>query len=308
VSTTAPGAAGSSVTARLTVLRALAAARAGDLDEAARLLDGVAPGADAPTVLDLRARVHAQRGELAEADACWARVQELRPDDTGAAAGRRTIAEVRSGRRRPRPVLHPARTALAAAVAAVVLAGGAVVLVPPGEGSGTTTATGRTRQEAGRAESPERRLASLHAAREAAAAREDAALDEAARRLAMPGVRVERRAHDVRLLFEEGLFPEGTVLGPGAARLLGEVGRALRGLGVHTTVVGHSVLVPGGRPGGGSPMALARAQAAVDHLAAGARQPLTAFRLASGDQRSGPYRDAARNRTVSLVLAAGDAG
>ncbi|MFB7701694.1 hypothetical protein ACFC0H_07320, partial [Streptomyces niveus] len=102
---------------QLAVSRAHSAARAGDLDLAARLLDelgeldgpgepGEPGGVGRATVvaaLNLRAKVHAQRGELPEADACWSRVEALAPDDPDAAAGRRRLAEIGAGRRHARP-------------------------------------------------------------------------------------------------------------------------------------------------------------------------------------------------------------
>ncbi|MGH3242437.1 MAG: hypothetical protein ACRDNL_18820, partial [Spirillospora sp.] len=63
--------------AELTMDRARSAARAGDLDTALRLLSELDNAkAAGPAALDLLARVHAQRGEYKEADACWARVAE----------------------------------------------------------------------------------------------------------------------------------------------------------------------------------------------------------------------------------------
>ncbi|WP_219466465.1 hypothetical protein, partial [Nonomuraea rhizosphaerae] len=59
---------------------------------------------------------------------------------------------------------------------------------------------------------------------------------------------------------------------------------------------------PGGPAEGGSPVALARAQAAARALAAAGGRPLTAFTLTTADQRDAPYRDDARNRTITLRI------
>ncbi|MFD9870352.1 hypothetical protein ACFWWX_24440, partial [Streptomyces niveus] len=112
---------------QLALSRAHSAARAGDLDLAARLLDEL-DGLDGPdafsdratvlAALNLRAKVHAQRGELTEADACWSRVEAIAPGDPDAAAGRRTLAKIAAGRRHARPVVHTGRVAVVAAALA----------------------------------------------------------------------------------------------------------------------------------------------------------------------------------------------
>ncbi|HEX8343866.1 MAG TPA: hypothetical protein VF657_03870, partial [Actinoplanes sp.] len=89
-----------------------ATARAGDLEAAVRALD-TADAADHPAALDLLARVHAQRGEWAEADRCWSRVQAVSPAHSAAAAGRRTVDEILAHRRRPQPWWGPGRVAVA---------------------------------------------------------------------------------------------------------------------------------------------------------------------------------------------------
>ncbi|MEV5895199.1 hypothetical protein [Nonomuraea fuscirosea] len=336
---------------RLTLDRARAAARNGDLDTALRLLDKLDPtAADAPdqagagtgaaadpgsdgassavVVLDLRARVHAQRGELAEADRCWAAVQELSPGDAAAAEGRRTIERIGAGRRRVRPLVRPGRSVLAAAaVTAVVLAGGAVVaLGAAGRGAGAPASpvradalTGRvaaleaerTAVEAERAAveaeraAVERERAELAAAgerRTAAAVRLDAGLAAIAGRLSMPGVTVRRRSQDVYVRFATGLFPHSADVSPRGRALLRGLGRRMAGMDVRITVVGHALPVPGGRTRGGSVVALGRALVAARHLAEGGGLPRTSFTLISADQSDNPHRQPPRNRTVTLRI------
>ncbi|SBW22741.1 hypothetical protein FDG2_3061 [Candidatus Protofrankia californiensis] len=127
-------------------------------------------------------------------------------------------------------------------------------------------------------------------------------LDAIAKGLALPGVSVERRAEDVRVVFETGLFPRNAEISRKGGSLLAEIGRRLAGMNVTTTVAGHAVAVPGGRTSGGAGVALDRARVAVGYLAAGGRLPLTAFTLVSADQAQGPFPDAPRNRTVTLVI------
>ncbi|MEV0166551.1 hypothetical protein [Nonomuraea fuscirosea] len=349
---------------RLTLDRARAAARTGDLDTALRLLDKLDPtAADAPdqtgtgtgaaadpaspsasdsasdsvpdsapgaassavAVLDLRARVHAQRGELAEADRCWAAVQELSPGDAAAAEGRRTIARITAGRRRMRPLVRPGRAVLAAAaVTAVVLAGGAVVaLGAAGRGAGAPASPVRADALAGRVAAleaaletertalgreraaVERERAELAAAEERRAAatdRLDAGLAAIAGRLSMPGVTVRRRSQDVYVRFDTGLFPRSADVSPRGRALLRGLGRRISGMDVRITVVGHALPVPGGRTRGGSVVALGRALVAARHLAEGGGLPRTSFTLVSADQSDDPHRQPPRNRTVTLRI------
>ncbi|MFD4701368.1 coiled-coil domain-containing protein [Streptomyces niveus] len=319
---------------QLAVNRAHSAARAGDLDLAARLLDELGeldgpgePGeegrATVVAALNLRAKVHAQRGELPEADACWSRVEALAPDDPDAAAGRRTLAKIAAGRRHARPVVHTGRVAviagaLAATVAGVALIGGAVKLIDGdgGEGGGSgsvaeaDTGSERLSEESRRADDLKARLAAIEGDRTADAEQRDSALDEVAKRLAMPGVEIRRHAGDVQLVFRTGVFPYDSVIGPEGAEALTEIGRRLAGLSaetpVETTVVGHSVAVPGGAPSGGSVVALNRARVAAQYLAQDSDLRLTDFRLVSADQRRGPFpataANAPRNRTVTLLI------
>jgi len=294
---------------QLALYRARVAAREGKLEEALRLLDGVDGEQSSVAVLDLRARLHAQRGEFAEADRCWARVQELAPDDRGAVEGRRMVEEILAGRRRGRPLVTAGR-AVVAVVACAVLAGGAVVVFSgqPDLGAAPPVAGGtRVPQEdenARRVRALEDRLAAIDAERAAAAGRRAQALDAIAEKLAMPGVRVERRDGEVRVLVEQGVFgPDSTVPSRQGRVVLLELGRRLAELDARTTVVGYAVAVPGGPVSGGSLVALDRAQAAAGLLAEGGGLPLTAFTLVSGDQQDAPFPDTARNRTVTLLVA-----
>ncbi|WP_405796721.1 hypothetical protein [Streptomyces sp. NBC_01506] len=315
---------------QLTVRRAHSAARAGDLDLAAQLLDelgelGEPVESERATVLaalNLRAKVHAQRGELAEADACWSRVEAVAPDDPDAAAGRRTLAKIAAGRRPARPVVHTGRVVVAAAALAVaaLLGGGGWLLVNAGDGGddgdSDRQSSGSVAQSDTESERLKERLAALEAddtAEAAEAARRDSTLDAVAERLAMPGVEIRRHAEDVQLVFSTGVFPYDSVIGPRGASALTEIGRRLSDLGpdagaVETTVVGHSVAVPGGAPSGGSVVALNRARVAAQYLAQDSDLRLTDFRLVSADQRRGPFpatdANAPRNRTVTLLITA----
>ncbi|MER7892129.1 hypothetical protein ABTX15_20150 [Micromonospora sp. NPDC094482] len=295
----------------LAASRAAAAARRGELDAAAEVL--IALPSDEPAVLDLLARIRAQQGRWRDADDCWARVQAIDPDHAGAAEGRRVLAGILAGKRRPRPVVQPAPLAVAGGLLTVAaLAAGTIAVANddvrrPAQSSAAPSAvtpspSGGVDAEGRRTEELARRLAQIEAERAASAQRLTARLDVISRRLTMPGVIVKRRASAVEVYFREGLFSRDARLTTDGAALLADVGRRLRDLDVPITVVGHSVPVPGGLSSGGSGTALSRARVTARELAEAGDLPLTAFTLRSADQSDGPFKEAARNRTASLVL------
>jgi hypothetical protein len=297
----------SGLRADVAVSQAAAAARRGELDRAAELLADLTT----PAALDLLARVHAQRGQWEDADRCWARLQEDSPADPGAAEGRKAIAAIIAGSRRSRPLLGPGRVAaLTGLFVAALVAAGTVfwwpdkdvrpaVAAPTPQPTSAVVST-RLQEETRRADELERRLAKLEADRRAAAARLNARLDEIAKSVTMPGVTVQRQNASVRVLFNRGLFIRDEELTTSGSALLTELGPRLRGAKV--TIVGHSVAQPGAPAHGGTRTALARARVVSQHLAAAGDLPLTTFTLTPADQSRGPYPDAARNRTVTLLL------
>lgn len=294
----------------LLVSRARGLARAGQLADALRLLgeaESTGPGGHRD-VLDLRARVHAQRGETAEAAECWQRVLALHPDDPAARAGL-----ARLGRTGPVAALgrHRARTALVAAacvVTAVVVGVVTTLDGPPAARAGTDRAgtdraagaqsPGASATAGGGQENPGAGGEKDPAA-DAAAARRVAAL---AHDLRAPGLRSTVHGDSVEVAFTQGLFSEGAQLTPEGARQLARLGERLGGRQLAVTVHGHAATVPGAPRSGGSVVALWRALVAARELSAASGEPLTAFTTDSADQRDAPYPDPARNRTVTLVV------
>ncbi|MFV2022538.1 tetratricopeptide repeat protein [Micromonospora sp. LOL_023] len=300
--------------ATLAINRASAAARRGDLDEAARLLTAL--GTPESAALDLLARIRAQQGDWSAADELWSRVQRFDPDHPGAADGRRVVGAILAGRRRRRPVASPGRVATAAGMLVVAFAGGLVAV----SGNGTAETTQPTAvaspstvdpalvRSRNRADTLQRQLAEIEAAEAAAARRLADQVAAISRALTMPGLIVTRRSGTVEVYFSEGLFVRDTQLTSDDAEPLTAVGRRLGELDCSITVVGHSVPVPGGRTSGGSATALARARFAAMRLASASGLPLTAFTLRTADQPDNPFKEDARNRTVSLVLTPAQAG
>lgn len=278
----------------LLVSRARALARSGDLGGALGLLreaDGTELGTRRD-VLDLRARVHAQRGETAEAAECWRRALERQPDDPAARAGLARLA--RTG---PVSVLgrHRTRTALVAAVCAVTAVVAGVV----------TTQDGRrpARADTDRAAGPQNPGASATAGTgQEKNPPADGRAFALAHDLRAPGLRTTVIDDSVEVVFTEGLFSEGAQLTPAGAERLALLGERLGGRRVAITVHGHAATVPGAPRSGGSVVALWRALVAARELGAAGGKPLTAFTTDSADQRDAPYPDAARNRTVTVVI------
>ncbi|WP_163569336.1 tetratricopeptide repeat protein [Fodinicola feengrottensis] len=228
----------------LVVDRARTAAYAGDLDEAERILATLAPDAT-DEALDLRARVYAQRGDFAEADAWWARI----PESPGAVAGRPLIAAIKGRRRTRRPLWQPGRIAGVAAVTVAALATGVVVWVhsePPPPADPAVAAAQVAEQ---RARALEQQAAAAQARQAVTASSRAKALDQLATAMTVPGVHVRRQADSVEVLFDAGVFSYDDNLTTGGAIMLDRIGTRLRGQTASITVVGHAVL--GGPQSGG---------------------------------------------------------
>ncbi|ORT53632.1 hypothetical protein BKD26_37820 [Streptomyces sp. CB03238] len=291
----------------LTVAQATAAARAGDLDAALRELDR----SDDPAVTrhrdvtDLRARVHAQRGELEDAERCWRQLLDEHPRDESAEAG---LARIRRFRRRgPAAALARARHRGRPAVAVVLCAGAVTAAAwslatqlpsdarePVSDSAAVARAEQDVRQEL--KEQRERAAA-------AAEARRTKALDALVRVVRTPGTRVERHEDSVEVVFEQGLFSQGAELTDAGAAQLARVGERLAGQrNLRVEVLGHIADVPGAPTNGGSPTSLWRAMTAARALSDASGRPLTGFLVASAEQRDAPHDTDAANRTVTVVL------
>ncbi|KUL24365.1 hypothetical protein ADL12_37790 [Streptomyces regalis] len=298
-----------SLRVHLLVSRAGAAARSGDLDGALRLLhdagDPVVAGHQ--DVLDLLARVHAQRGELTQAATCWRSVLERDPGDPAASAGLARID--RLGRRGPGAALarHRRRTALAAALCAVAAVTAGTVALTDGP------AARPDRPGPSQADLMEQRVQQLDAERREQQTREQAretarrgeAAKALARALRAPGIHPAVQGASVEVAFVDGLFSEGAELTPAGADRLAVLGGRLAGRKAGVEIYGQAASVPGAPRSGGSVLSLWRALIAARELSAASGKPLTAFTTASADQRDAPYASAAKNRTVTVVITPG---
>lgn len=293
--------------AQLALSRAAETARRGSLESAGEDLVALdEAGAATPELLDLLARIRAQQQRWSEADTYWARLQDLRPDDPAAAAGRETVAAIVAGRRRARPVAPVAGAVVGVAVVAA-LAFGAVRLgdadqPPTRPAAQLTDSPGpTTNADRERADELAKQLAAIEERSRSDAAALAAKLDDLSRRVAGQGLVVQRRSGAVVVSFEQGLYAYGTALTPAGRDALATLGKRLSGLDAEITVVGHSVALPG-KPTGGSTTALARARTATRELSEASGLPLAAFALRAADQRESPFGTARQNRTVTVQL------
>ncbi|MBC9727897.1 hypothetical protein [Streptomyces sp. TRM68367] len=298
---------GTDLRAELVVARASAAARAGDLDAALRELNRC----DDPAVTrhhdvtDLRARVHAQRGELAAAERCWQQLLDEHPQDESAAAGLDRLRRFRG--RGPAAAVGRARHRFRPAVAVVLCAGAvtaatwALAPQPPSdarEPQSGSAAVARDERDVRQELTEQRERAAA-----AAEARRTKALDALAKAVRTPGTRVERHEDSVQVVFEQGLFSEAAELTRTGAAQLARVGERLAGQrNLRVGVLGHIAQVPGAPASGGSVTSLWRAMAAARALSDASGRPLAGFSVASAEQRDAPHGTDAANRTVTVIL------
>ncbi|KOV87239.1 hypothetical protein [Nocardia sp. NRRL S-836] len=266
--------------------RAAELARSGNHAGAVRLLEELGQEHD---TLDLLARVHAQRGDLAAAHATWSRVLADDPAHPSALAGTRLITEITEGSRRARPLPVAVVAGAAAVVTAAALA--ALISLPRHEEPPVAALPARvtTQPVAQTPTAPDPRPALVA-------------------ELTNPDVVLQPHADGVRVVFRHGMFPpDSTELGREGRRQLEQWGRLLRGRNVRVTVYGHGVVVPGSPATGGSATAVERAAAAVEVLTSAGDLPATAFVVRSADQAEAPHvgADPSLNRTVTLVVTPG---
>jgi flagellar motor protein MotB len=273
-------------------------ARAGRYDRARRALEPV--GEDA-AALDLLARVHAQQGDLAAADECWARVEGLDPAHSGAREGRRRIRRIWS--RRPRRVG-------AVAVVLVLIAAGAAggrALAPSGPDGGQAVADELERL-AGAVDAIE----SAEPAGEPTTEAAESLVDGVLVALEDPRWSAAVEGDAVKVVFDESVFPEGgTALTAESRDVLADVAAKVASLDAEITVVGHTNDIPtgeGSRYEDNAALGLARALAAAEAMADAGGQALADIGIATAGDEDPPYgneteADRVRNQTVTLEVA-----
>jgi len=258
---------------------ARALARRGRFAEAEGLLDDAWRDAEpSAACLDLRARIHAQQGQLESADACWERAQRLAPGEPAYAAGRRRIARLRSGSRRP------GRVTGAVVCVVVLLAGGAVAV------RATTAHDAAPRAVVTRpapSATPPDVLATLDPH--------------------VPGTHVRRTHDELAVTFTHGLFGKDAVFARGARPVLGRLGARLRPYAdrIVITVIGYTddrPMTDGGPYASNLELGAARAGAVREVLRRAAGMPTSRIAVSSLGGVDGP---AARTAAIRISAAEG---
>lgn len=290
--------------ARSALAEATGLARAGRYDDARRALAGL--GEDV-AALDLLARIHAQQGDLAAADACWARVQALDGDHAGAREGRRRIHRIWSGSRRRTARGVGLGVAVLLVAGAGAVAGEALVPAPPEPSSDQDVAAelDRLADELDALRSPAEPEATPSENPEAALSTVQAALEDPRWTTGIDGA-------GVTVTFDEAIFPDGgTDLPESAQDVLADAAARIAGLeGARVTVVGHTNDIPtgeGSRYADNTELGLARALAAAESLAAQGALPLDEIAIATSGDDDPPYpnttdADRRRNQTATLLI------
>jgi flagellar motor protein MotB len=302
-------------TIRDSQLRAAGLAKAAQLARQGRYAEahgvlGELGGRDStdPELLDLLARVHAQQGELAAADECWARAQQFGADESGPREGRRLIAQIHARRYRRRT----GRVVGGVALAVVLLAGagvaGAVVARP---GQSTDPALFRELRETKAADGDlTRQVGELRTQLDQVTMRPERTLQDIRAELAGSGLILRSESGTLVVTFPVGLFPSGAVWSAEGQRVLADLGSHLSRFGgdVSFTVIGHTddiPVAPNSRYTDNADLGFARARVAAQELSAHSGLPLTKFAVTSSGATDPPFPNSAaesrkRNRTVIL--------
>ncbi|MGH3721126.1 MAG: OmpA family protein [Pseudonocardiaceae bacterium] len=289
--------------------RAAHLARRGRYAEAHRVLDELG-GRDSidPDLLDLLARVHAQQGELAAADECWARVQQLGVDESGSRDGRRLIAQIHARR-------HRQRTGRAVGVVAVVLLAGAgiagAVVARPGQSTDQALSS-ELRETKTAIGDLARQVGDLQNRLDQVTLRPERALQDLRAELAGSGLILRSESGTLVVTFPVGLFPSGAVLSAEGQRALADLGAHLGRFSrdVSFTVVGHTddiPVAPNSRYTDNADLGFARARVAAQELSAHSGLPLTTFTVTSSGAADPPFPNSTtesrnQNRTVILLV------
>ncbi|WP_020666131.1 OmpA family protein [Amycolatopsis nigrescens] len=266
---------------------------------------------DDPAVLDLQARIHAQRGELFDADECWVLAQRLDGDLPGAREGRRRIAALQARGVRPRT----GRVVLVVALAAGVVTGAGVVGAlltrqqpgpDPAVLAGLNGVQGSQREQA-------RQLDAINDRLDQTAQRRQGVLDELTAALAgnrAASAHVE--SGTLVVSFPVGVFTTGVQLSNDGRAALAGLAQRLRGLStkVSVAVVGHTSDSPVSGTGeftDNVDLGQARAKTAAEWMSQASALPLSMFALSSAGAADPPFPNTAadgraQNRTVTVVL------
>jgi flagellar motor protein MotB len=285
-------------------------ARSGKLTEAEEALRelGGRDSAD-PAVLDLLARIYAQRGELFDADECWALALRLDPDFAPARAGRRRIAALVARRLRPRTGLVVLAVALVAVTGAGVVVG--LTAAEP-RGPDPVVLAQLDDVQRGRREQAER-LDGIDDRLGETVLRRQRVLDNLTTALAgNPEFTTRVDAGAVVVAFPTGVFRTGVRFSDAGTAALSDLAQRLRPFAtdVSITVVGHTEDAQVSSSTGytsNAELGAARAILAAERMSEASGLPLATFLLSSSSAANPPFTNATtegrlRNRTVTVLV------
>ena len=229
--------------ARMTVSRAAAMARAGDLSGAEELLSLAADrGEETAAMRDLLAKVCAQQGRLLDAERHWRRALDLDPGHASSRAGLVKLSHLQR-----RVWIHPGWLPVSAAALVVMLFSWLFL-----NGLGRDTRRVELDAALARLDSTQTRLTQVVEGLDTRLAAGEITLADLPRALAgappadldlaVPGVALHTDGRDLVVTFTEGLFGDGDRLLPQARDLLTLLGRRLaaKAEGLQVQVVGHT--------------------------------------------------------------------
>lgn len=287
---------------RLHLASATALAWGGDLGGAEAQVRRVADLAASPPALDLLARIRAQQGRLAEAEALWTTASQLEPDN---ATYRTALGRARAWQRLP---VRPDRLRLFAAIAASgLLAYVGWGLSRPRDNALSIQQASRPAKAAGASVEP----TVLRPSPPSPAATAGGQLAP----FQVSGTVARADGEAMELSFEDGLFGSGSALTPAAEKMLDDLAARLskEPTGLVVSVTGHTddVPVPTGSPFADNvSLGLARAVSVADRLRRSSGLPPSAFVLRSAGSVQPPFPNDSpqgrrRNRTVVVRISPG---
>ncbi|RSM79324.1 hypothetical protein DMH04_31725 [Kibdelosporangium aridum] len=263
----------------MTLTQALESARRGDYEQAMSALAELGGRAsDDPRVLDLLARVHAQRGALGDADECWSRVQSLDPADEAAVQGRRRIAALQAKRFRRRPV-WPVAFVVAAGVGVV----GILLPTSPPPAPPPPDISGLAAQHAELTRQLDAVRAQLNA---------EPPVVTLAKAVSSPAFVAIRQGDAVLVTFNDALFNRDARLSTSGAAAIAQLGTQLKPFSVSLVVTGHT----DNRFRNPTELGFARAQTVADALG------MPAVVRSAGATPLFPSRERAKNNTVTVLI------
>lgn len=300
-------------------------ARAGNYEKAERILAGlIGDGLVSPDVLDLQARIRAQQGHYREAEALWARAEDLDPSNPEYAEARRRVQTVQ---RRPAWLAAPIFwiTALGMAVVSLLAVVFGRALLDGDDAASLAVSKNAAHAEGARprsgasplevenqiqSESPTPTPAPPAAQPSEPGPRLPDAL---AADVQMPGIAVRRENDELVLTFEHGLFQDKNRLTHEARDLLTGLGAALsrHRQAISLRIVGHTddrSVRKGSHRASNLELGAERGLAVARHLAStqgGANVPIT---VETAGAEGAPFpndsaENRARNRTVTIRIA-----